>query len=307
MKLLIYSAGIQGSYLAHILTKNKENEVTILARGKTKEQLETNGLELKHVIQKKRTVDTIKIISRLEPTDKYDLIFVTMKYNDCDSVIEPIAANHSQRVIFVGNQMNPEILKEKIVQKDPAKQVFFGFQNTGGTREGNLITILRFNGGKMKVYLDPDDSLMPQLLKQIFAQTNYQWQLDPTLFDWLKSHAALIMVLNSLDLIYRQKMKNKQEMNHIFSITALAFKEGFAVLEENGYPIVPKIQKNLLGNKFLTKIGLKRMFATPLMASAQGSYAEIELIICSFEAFKKETGTKTPNLDQLIKIAAHDK
>ncbi|MBO0482326.1 hypothetical protein [Candidatus Enterococcus courvalinii] len=52
-------------------------------------------------------------------------------------------------------------------------------------------------------------------------------------------------------------------------------------------------------NKFLTKIGLKRMFATPLMASAQGSYAEIEWIICSFEAFKKETGTKTPNLDQL--------
>ncbi len=74
MKLLIYGAGIQGSYLAHILAKNKENEVTILARGKTKEHLETNGLELKHVIQKKRTVDIIKIISKLDPTDKCDLI-----------------------------------------------------------------------------------------------------------------------------------------------------------------------------------------------------------------------------------------
>ncbi|WP_270659945.1 ketopantoate reductase family protein [Enterococcus thailandicus] len=304
MKLLIYGAGIQGSYLAHIIAKNKENEVTILARGKTKEHLETNGLELKHVIQKKRTVDIIKIISKLEPTDKYDLIFVTMKYNDFDSVIEPIARNHSQRVIFVGNQMNPELLKEKIIQKNPAKQVFFGFQNTGGTREGNLITILRFNGGKMKIYLDSNEFEMTQLLNQVFARTNYQWQSDPTLPDWLKSHAALIMVLNSLDLIYRKKMKNKQELTRLFSITASAFKEAFTVLEENGYPIVPKIQKNLLQNEFLTKIGLRLMYATPLMASAQGSYTEIELIICSFERLKKETGTKTPNLDQLIKITA---
>lgn len=99
-------------------------------------------------------------------------------------------------------------------------------------------------------------------------------------------------------------MKNKQELTRLFSITASAFKEAFTVLEENGYPIVPKIQKNLLQNEFLTKIGLRLMYATPLMASAQGSYTEIELIICSFERLKKETGTKTPNLDQLIKITA---
>lgn len=39
------------------------------------------------------------------------------------------------------------------------------------------------------------------------------------------------------------------------------------------------------------------------MASAQGCCTEIELIICSFEWLKKETGIKTPNLDELIKIA----
>lgn len=57
-------------------------------------------------------------------------------------------------------------------------------------------------------------------------------------------------------------MKNKQELTRLFSITASAFKEAFTVLEENRYPIVSKIQKNLLQNEFLTKIGLKLMYAT---------------------------------------------
>ena len=51
MRILIYGAGIQGSYLAHSLI-NGNNDVTLLARGKRKKKLITNGLVLHHSIQR---------------------------------------------------------------------------------------------------------------------------------------------------------------------------------------------------------------------------------------------------------------
>lgn len=46
MKILIIGAGVLGSNLAHSIKKG--NDVTILARGKTYENLKNNGLIIKH-------------------------------------------------------------------------------------------------------------------------------------------------------------------------------------------------------------------------------------------------------------------
>ena len=47
MKILVFGAGIIGSYLAHILCMH--NEVTILARGERRCELEKNGLVIRHI------------------------------------------------------------------------------------------------------------------------------------------------------------------------------------------------------------------------------------------------------------------
>ena len=79
MKILIYGAGVQGSYLAHVLVRGG-NEVTILARGKRFEELKKDGIVIRHYLQLKTTVDKVNIISKLLPDDIYDLIFVVMQY-----------------------------------------------------------------------------------------------------------------------------------------------------------------------------------------------------------------------------------
>ena len=47
MKVLVYGAGVLGSYLAHILIRGG-NEVTILARGIRFEEIQANGLIIRH-------------------------------------------------------------------------------------------------------------------------------------------------------------------------------------------------------------------------------------------------------------------
>ncbi len=100
MRILIYGAGIQGSYLAHSLMKG-DNQVTLLARGKRKEELLSDGVVLYHRLQRKLTKDNIRVIEKLRPEDKYDLIFVTMKYSDFPAIIEPLAKNCSQTILFL--------------------------------------------------------------------------------------------------------------------------------------------------------------------------------------------------------------
>ena len=63
MRILIIGAGVLGSNLAHSIKKC--NDVTILARNKTYENLKNNGLIIKHKLGKK-SVDHFNVIDKLE-------------------------------------------------------------------------------------------------------------------------------------------------------------------------------------------------------------------------------------------------
>ena len=57
MRVLIYGAGVLGSYLAHVLHRG-DNDVTLLARGKRLEELRENGLVIKCYLMLKLMVAT---------------------------------------------------------------------------------------------------------------------------------------------------------------------------------------------------------------------------------------------------------
>ena len=90
MRLLIIGAGVLGSNLAHSIRKG--NDVTILARNKTYENLKNNGLIIKHKLGKK-TIDHFNGIEKLEGDDINDCIFVVSRFSSLDSII-PIIENN---------------------------------------------------------------------------------------------------------------------------------------------------------------------------------------------------------------------
>ena len=64
MKVLVYGSGVIGSYLAHVLC-SAGNDVTVLARGRWREQLEAHGLRIRHHLQRSQTLDHPKVIGDL--------------------------------------------------------------------------------------------------------------------------------------------------------------------------------------------------------------------------------------------------
>ena len=73
MKVLVYGSGVIGCYLAHVLC-TAGNDVTLLARGQWKEQLQQNGLRIRHHLQRKTTLDHPKIIGGVEEGSPKDLL-----------------------------------------------------------------------------------------------------------------------------------------------------------------------------------------------------------------------------------------
>ena len=65
MKVLVYGSGVIGCYLAHVLC-TAENDVTLLARGQWKEQLQQNGLRIRHHLQRKTTLDHPRVTGGIE-------------------------------------------------------------------------------------------------------------------------------------------------------------------------------------------------------------------------------------------------
>ena len=59
--------------------RGKPNEVAVLTRGRRKRELERNGLVTRHHLQRRTTVDRVRVIAELVPDDVYDLVVVVMQ------------------------------------------------------------------------------------------------------------------------------------------------------------------------------------------------------------------------------------
>ena len=114
MKVLVYGSGVIGCYLAHVLC-SVGNEVTLLARGQWKEQLQRNGLRIRHHIQWKTTLDHPRVIGGIEEENAYDAVFAVMPYNRMQAVLEPLAVIRSPIVVLVGNNMSPAAMQQEIL------------------------------------------------------------------------------------------------------------------------------------------------------------------------------------------------
>ena len=137
MRILIIGAGVLGSNLSHSIKKG--NDVTILARNKTYENLKNNGLIIKHKLGKK-SVDHFNVIDKLEENDIYDVIFVVSRFSSLDSIVKIIEKNKSKNIVFVGNNMNAE--KYMNIK---AKNILFAFFMAAGKKYDGYINSICLN------------------------------------------------------------------------------------------------------------------------------------------------------------------
>ncbi|MDQ8094646.1 ketopantoate reductase family protein [Bacillus amyloliquefaciens] len=302
MKVLVYGAGVLGSYLAHSLLRGGNN-VSILARGRRYEQLKEDGIVIRHRFQRKNTVDAVNVIDKLQPEEHYDLIFVVMKYNQFSSVLPILAENISNNIVIVGNNADAANMQTFLNKNSKVKKnIAFGFQISGGRREENGRVIFIRGGGQMVIGSLHGDLSFKSTLEKAFKEAKHKLSFNENIDGWLKSHFIPIIAMNSIHYInnfdFKKIAKDKNALMQMISV----MDEGFMVLEKLGYRIDPAFQVNMVRNhRNFVYHGLRIFHKLQMAKFFECSFSEIIALYETFDELKKEANISTPNLDDLQK------
>lgn len=240
MKVLVYGAGVIGSYLTHVLCQ-AGNEVTLLARGNWKGVLETKGLTIRHHLQRKTTLDYPRIVGQIDFSKHYDVVFSVMSYHQAGGILDDLAAVDGDTVVLVGNNLSAVEMERYIKEhSQKEKQILFGFQVTAGKREADHVVCERMGGGAMDIgFLEtPVPRQVRKVFAQLFENTGYQLRWRDSMESFLKCHVAAILPLAYLaygaDCDYKKTTKEQRRLGMAASV------EGYDLLLELGYAIVPE-------------------------------------------------------------------
>ena len=102
MKILVFGAGVLGCNLARNFFRAGK-DVTLLVRGAWGESIQKNGLRIKDKFSPRMSVSRIPVVTELKAEDKYDVIFVVLRYTQLDAILDAVSA---------GDDL-PEVLKWK--------------------------------------------------------------------------------------------------------------------------------------------------------------------------------------------------
>ena len=312
MKVLVYGSGVIGSYLAHVLCA-AGNDVTMLARRKWKEQLEKNGLRIRHHLQHKETLDHPAVIEELADDQSYDIVFAVMPYNRIGAVLEPLATVRSPLVVMVGNNMNPAEMQQTILEKTVCpKEVLFAFQATAGKRdqENGILICERLGTGNMDIgglHAMPDEATRKQL-ETVFAGSGYRLRWQTNMEAYLICHLAAILPICYLTYTCNGNLraangKQRKQMR-------LSSREAYAMLESLGIPILPAedekyYQPGIKGTLMqfvyflMSKTEMGDLIAC---AHCRNAWEEIEMLDRAFEKInEKAPNFPMPNWNELKK------
>lgn len=295
MRILIIGAGVLGSNLAHSIKKG--NDVTILARNKTYENLKNNGLVIKHKLGKK-TVDHFNVIDKLDENDIYDVIFVVSRFSSLDSIVKIIEKNKSKNIVFVGNNMNAE---KYMNIKD--KNILFAFFMAAGKKYDGYINSICLN--KIEIGRTDGKDISNEFIKSIFKETKIKLTIENKMNDYLKTHACAVLplVFASYKVDGNLKLLKKDKEYSLLIMDAII--EGYDVLKKLGYEILPKGEyENCVNKKEKCAFIYRFMFSNfigrmCISDHAMSAREEFILLDNEFEKLKKKSKLETKVYDKL--------
>ncbi len=295
MRILIIGAGVLGSNLAHSIKKG--NDVTILARNKTYENLKNNGLIIKHKLGKK-SVDHFNVIDKLDENDIYDVIFVVSRFSSLDSIVKIIEKNKSKNIVFVGNNMNAE---KYMNIKD--KNILFAFFMAAGKKYDGYINSICLN--KIEIGRTDGKDISNEFIKSIFKETKIKVTIENKMNDYLKTHACAVLplVFASYKVDGNLKLLKKDKEYSLLIMDAII--EGYDVLKKLGYEILPKGEyENCVNKKEKCAFIYRFMFSNfigkmCISDHAMSAREEFILLDNEFEKLKKKSKLETKVYDKL--------
>ena len=243
MRILVYGAGVLGCNLAKDFYHSKQ-DVTLLARGKWAEEIKNNGLRIKNQLFLHTSVFHIPVITELKSDDIYDVIFVTIRYTQIDTVVDILRENQSKNIVFVGNNTNANYTSSLLKNKN----VMFAFLVSVGHRESNRVVSVDLK--KITIGQLVNAQSNEKFINEIFANTKYKVKYEPNMGDYLLCHAAFVVPVAfacyKTDGNLKKIKRNTAYLNKMIDANI----EGYRAIKKAGHEILPDDDKEFEGKKY---------------------------------------------------------
>ncbi len=243
MKMLFFGAGVIGQIYAARLF-NKGADVTLLARGEHYQRLKNKGISLHNVLTNENIHVQIPLVQQLNEADDYDLVIVTVRLDQLESVKDILKANEKcQTLLFMLN--NPKALQGLAVEF-PGKRVILGFPGVGGTRAGHQITYVQIKEQKT-TFGDFSGTIsdFTKRLKGVFEKSGFAVALEENMKAWLIIHSVFISCASAAIALKQGDSialgKSKPAIRDMIQ----GIREGFKACQDIGLPVIPSNLKTI--------------------------------------------------------------
>jgi 2-dehydropantoate 2-reductase len=304
VKILVYGAGVLGSlYGARLQAAGQD--VTLLARGQRRADLQQHGVVLENVLTRQRSTTRVKVVEELAREDAYDWVMALMRKNQVRSILPILGAHrHTPNVAFLhNNAAGPKDMTAALGMH----RVLLGFPGAGGTIEGPVVKYLLIP--QQKTTLGELSGERTQRLHE-FAQA-LQWagfavSVSFNMDAWLKTHVALVTAIAGALYAHGCDPCQLARSSDGVPLMVQGVREGFRVLQALGLPVLPfKLQVLFQWLPRAVPIVYWRRY----LNSQMGEYAlarhtrvagdELKQLAGEFRVLKLTAGEPTPALDQL--------
>ena len=190
MRLLIYGAGVIGSFYAALFSRAGYS-TTVYARGKRLETLERAGLLYEH--KGRLHLAHVEVIDRVANEDHFDYIFLTVKENQVHTALRELRSNCSPHIVTMVNTLEPYGKWEEICGTG---RIIPAFPGAGGSFQGDVLkaaltpkviqptTVGEINGKKTKRL---------QEISLLLRKAEIPYQIVKNMHDWQLCHLAMVV------------------------------------------------------------------------------------------------------------------
>jgi 2-dehydropantoate 2-reductase len=310
MKTLIYGAGPIGRWLA-LRMEQACQDVTLLARNETFRSLEEDGIEIVDGLTGERLAARPKLVDRLDPEDRYDLVVVAMQKSGRLAVCPILAQNeHLKNILFLGNDVSGF---QHYLDHLPEDRVLLGFPGLGGGWDGTDLVIMdreKPHGHYGEIFIGELDGATRQRtlkIRKLFEAAGIKVSIEMDIDGWLKYHFAFMAPTAGVIFMKEGDLGAVAGDGEAIRRYCSACREAGNVLRKVGYR---KRQPNVFNLYYVLPQSLEPLVFSKLFGSrsaevrfglhARSVGPELLELADEFAVLKRLAGMETPDLDALL-------